>query len=135
MPVKSHSAVIKQLVYLLEANPPGLVVFPDLRLRISPARFLVPGLSVFREEPAGEVPDVPPYAVIEVLSPDDRLLDAKRKLERFLTWGAQHVWLIDPFDRELFVQDASGLHRVQALELPECGVTLSGDVIFEKLKS
>lgn len=132
---KSHSSAVKRFLYLVEANPPSLFAFPDLRLRLGQSRFLVPDVSVFHVEPASDVPEDPPFIVLEVLSPDDRLLDVKRKLEKFVDWGVPHVWLVDPFDRQLFVQDAAGFRRVSAFELTECGVRFTPDAVFGTTRS
>jgi Uma2 family endonuclease len=54
------------------------------------------------------VPDTPPLVAIEILSPDDRLIEVRQKLEEYQAWGVPHIWLIDPRSHRFYTCD-SGL--------------------------
>ena len=45
-------------------------------------------------------------------------------------WGVGHVWLVDPHSRRLYTCD-TGLTEVTSLSIPELGITLEPDQIFE----
>jgi Uma2 family endonuclease len=49
-----------------------------------------------------------PDFVIELLSKSDRLKDAKTKMEQWIENGATLGWLIDPYQRRVFVCTSSG---------------------------
>jgi Uma2 family endonuclease len=99
-------------------------------MKIRSQRFVIPDLAVFwPEEPVG-VPETPPLAAIEILSPDDRLAEVPDKLEEYKTWGVAHVWLVDPYSRRMYVCEA-GLLEMQSLKISELGVELAGADIFE----
>jgi Uma2 family endonuclease len=68
---------------------------------------------------------------VEILSPDDRMAEVRRKLEDYLTWGVTHVWLIDPEWRRFYVCSAPGLAEVTVLEIPEIGFRLTPPDLFQ----
>ena len=72
----------------------------------------------------------PPLIAIEVLSLDDRLSAVREKLDEYKNWGVPHVWLVDPHARRLYTCDA-GLTEVPSLAIPELGVELRPDQVFE----
>jgi Uma2 family endonuclease len=54
-----------------------------------------------RRGPSGYL-DVPPELVVEVLSPDDRWSEVMQKLEEYLAFGIDRVWIVDPRLRQVF---------------------------------
>jgi Uma2 family endonuclease len=36
---------------------------------------------------------------VEILSPEDRLVRLQPKIQEYLAYGVQHVWVIDPDER------------------------------------
>ena len=46
------------------------------------------------------------------------------KLNEYREWGVQHIWLVEPGLEKLHVYEASGLREVQALEIPEFGLSV-----------
>jgi Uma2 family endonuclease len=102
-----HGMVQKRLIVFLGAleSIVGLQVGPEIRIRISSSRYRVPDISVWLSGDIGaeiglDIPTVPPFLIIEVLSPDDRMPRVKIKLEEYLSIGVQWVWLVDPKDRQ-----------------------------------
>ncbi len=41
----------------------------------------------------------PPFLCIEVLSKDDSVVQMKRRVDDYLSFGVPYVWLIDPRER------------------------------------
>ncbi len=75
----------------------GLRVRPSLRLQTSPTRFRVPDVTVMRrDQPIEQILTRPPFAVFEVLSPEDTLRRMHRKLGDYAAMGIAHVYVIDP---------------------------------------
>lgn len=56
--------------------------------------------------------DEVPTLVIEVLSPNDRLTKVNRSISRFLKWGVQLVWLIDPEEQAVTIYRPDGAQEV-----------------------
>ena len=98
-----HGSVQARLITLLSAlnTTLGLQVAAEIRIRISSSRYRVPDIGVWLPGDIGKhIPTVPPFLVIEVLSPDDRMTRMKVKVEEYLSIGVQWIWLVDPEERK-----------------------------------
>lgn len=72
-------------------------VRPELRIRVSAARYRVPDVTVLdRNLPIEQVITHPPVAVFEVLSPEDTMMRITNKLLDYAAMGIPHIWVIDP---------------------------------------
>lgn len=106
-------------------------VCSEVRLRVGQGLFRIPDIAVFHpEQPALAIPDTPPFIIVEILSPDDRMNDVRTKLEEYKTWGVPHVWLVDPHGKRMYTCD-QGLAEVPSLQIPELGVDLTSSTLFE----
>jgi Uma2 family endonuclease len=97
-----HARVQMRLGYLLSALADALKlqVLPEIRIQVSPTRFRVADLAVWRAGPIGQrIPMVPPFLVVEILSPEDRLVRLQPKIQDYLAYGVEWVWVIDPDER------------------------------------
>ena len=66
----------------------GIKVFPAIRIRISPTRFRVADVAVWRDGNIGDrITTVPPFLVIEVLPPEDRMTRMQPKIAECLSIG------------------------------------------------
>ena len=100
-------------------------------MKVREGLYLIPDVSVFRPSPpSSSVPDQPMFIAVEILSPDDRLNAVRDKLEEYKSWGVQHVWLVDPHSRRMYTCEA-GLTEAPSLGIPELGVKVTPDEIFE----
>jgi len=128
-----HSKVQGRLIeifYELRKRHP-LYSRPELRLKLAVRRYRIPDLAIFAgEEPTELVPSTPPLAVIEIVSREDRYTEILKKLEEFRQWGVPHVWLVDPWLRQLHVYTSAGLTEVRAFTLPEFDAETPIDQIF-----
>jgi Uma2 family endonuclease len=103
----------------------------ETRVKVREGLYLIPAVSVFRPSPPrSSVPDQPPFIAVEILSPDDRLNAVRDKLEEYKSWGVPHVWLVDPHSRRMYTCEA-GLTEVPSLRIPELGVEVTPDEMFE----
>ncbi len=109
-----------------------LSIFPcvETRMKVRTGRFAIPDVAVFWPDEPSRVPETPPLVAIEILSLDDRMSDVRAKLEEYKAWGVRHVWLADPHSRRLYVAEA-GLHEVESLRIPELGVEVLHEDIFD----
>jgi Uma2 family endonuclease len=108
----------------------SVYVSVETRIKLREGLYLIPDVSVFWPTPPASVPDAPPLVAIEVLSPDDRLTAVREKLQEYRAWGVGHVWLVDPNSRRLYTCD-TGLTEVTSFSIPELGITLGPDQIFD----
>lgn len=109
-----------------------LALFPcvETRMRLRSNLVLIPDVAVFYPDEPARVPDTPPLVVVEELSLDDRLMAVREKLEEYRAWGVPHVWLVDPHTKRLYMRD-QGLVEVTSLQIPELGIELLPNRIFE----
>jgi Uma2 family endonuclease len=74
----------------------GIHVFPDTRTQVAAHRFRVPDISVTLSRARGRILQEPPFLCIEIVSPEDRVGRMEEKIDDYLKFGVQYVWLIDP---------------------------------------
>ena len=86
----------------------GIRAVTDVRTQVSRSHFRVPDLSVLRH---------PPLIAIEILSPEDRLSRFQDRIEDYLAFGVEHIWILDPERRAAYTASPSGLHPVRTNEL------------------
>jgi Uma2 family endonuclease len=95
----------------------GVRVSPEQRIRLSSNRFRVPDVCVMRREvPKEQVVTRPPLICIEILSPEDTLGRTRQRVDDYLNFGTEHVWIVDPESRKAFVCTKTGMQE------PEGGV-------------
>jgi Uma2 family endonuclease len=110
-----------------------LRLFPCLstRMEIRENLYLVPDVAVFyRDEPLANFPDRPPLIAAEILSPEDRFVAVRAKLDEYRAWGVAHVWLVDPHSRRFYTCD-DRLIEVETLRVPEFDLTVTPEQIFD----
>jgi Uma2 family endonuclease len=108
----------------------------DVRTQVSSHNFRVPDLSVLRADaPKEQIITHPPLIVIEILSPEDRLSRFQERIEDYLAFGVDHIWIIDPERREAYKATADGLHPVRTNELtvPETPIRVVLSDLFAEL--
>jgi Uma2 family endonuclease len=110
MPTKLHSIIQRVLVTLLQSasgNKSGAQPFPELTLRISPTKYLIPDVAVADNFP-GPYPEEPVRHCCEILSREDRLGTMLAKCEEYHTWGVPFCWVIDPVKRAAWEYPSGG---------------------------
>jgi len=78
----------------------ALQVLPEIRIRVAERRVRIADVClVSRSQPVEQVLTRPPLAVIEILSPEDRISRYNERLGDYRQMGIQNVWVIDPSTR------------------------------------
>jgi len=99
-----HALLQGKLLLLLLSelgSSAGLQVVPEIRLQMSPTRYRVADIAVWRSGSIGtRIPTVSPFLVVEILSPEDRMVRMQPKIQEYLGIDVDHAWLIDPYDRK-----------------------------------
>ncbi len=97
-----HAILQAEMIYILRSlgKSLGLRVLTEIRIPVSATRFRVADVAVWRSGPIGQrIPTVPPFLVVEILSPEDRLVRLQPKIREYLAHGVEWVWVIDPDER------------------------------------
>jgi Uma2 family endonuclease len=89
-------------------------VWIDQRIQTkrNPARFRVPDLCVTFEELDEQVFTTPPFLCVEILSPNDSVLELRSKIEEYLSFGVSYVWVIDPACETGELHTPEGIERI-----------------------
>jgi Uma2 family endonuclease len=99
-----------------------VLVVVEQRVQVSPTRFRIPDVSVLPGEYSGDpIVRVPPLVCIEVLSKDDTLRSIRNKVDDYLKFGVENVWILDPSRRDALIADRSGYHSPAGDELAVTG--------------
>lgn len=122
MPTKLHAIMQRMLLLLLEKQ--GVSAFPELTVRISPTKYLVPDIAV--GDFPGPYPTEPVLLCCEILSPDDRLGAMLGKCEEYHEWGVPYCWVIDPEKRSAWEYHLNGepVRVTETLRAGEISITV-----------
>jgi Uma2 family endonuclease len=102
-----------------------LYVLPEMRIRVGSERVRVPDLClVLREQPVERVLSRPPLAVVEILSPEDRVLRYNERLADYRQMGIPHVWVIDPANRTAYDCSTTAWLPVEEFRVAESPIFL-----------
>jgi Uma2 family endonuclease len=114
--------------YYLRRKEWGILVVPEQRVQVAPARFRVPDVCVIVDQgPPDQIFVTPPLICIEILSKDDRVSAMQDRIDDYLKFGVGYVWILDPARRKAWRCTAEGQHEVADLRTanPETIVPLA----------
>jgi len=114
----------------------GLQVLPEIRIQVATTRFRVADVAVWRPGPISRrIPTVPPFLVVEILSAEDRLVRLQPKIQDYLAYGVDFVWVIDPDERRAmtYSPDKPGGMLVDELRTENPNIAISLTELFSIL--
>lgn len=108
-------------------------VAPEQRIQVSPTRFRLPDVCVVAgSRPKEQIFTRPPFICIEILSPEDRISRMNQRIQDYLSFGVQHVWVLDPQNKQAFVCTQDGWREVKdALRTENPDIVLPLSEVFE----
>src|SRR5215475_13547174 len=81
----------------------GIRALPEIRVQTSPTRFRIADVAIVSvTAPREQIIQTPPVAIIEILSPEDRIPRYSVRLDDYRKMGVKHIWVIDPATRKGF---------------------------------
>jgi Uma2 family endonuclease len=129
---KEHAILQGALVYLFLGNRAKwkIEVYPELRVQVSPTRFRIPDITVTA---AGlewqRILRTPALLFVEILSPEDTMARVRQRVDDYLSFGTEHIWVVDPESRKAYVATQRGFEEptngVLAIPGTEISVVLS----------
>ena len=133
---KEHSAVQAFFIkwFAVYEEQWGLEVCPEIRMRVSPTRVRIADLAIVPVNSSYEgVLTTPPVAVIEVLSPEDRVSRYQQRLDDYRAMGVANIWVIDPMRRKTYDCSQGGWQPVESLMIATPPVEIPLDPLWKKL--
>jgi len=117
-------ALLAQL-FLNNGKAWGVRALTAVRIQVKPASFRVPDVLVLRlDAPKERVLTRPPLLVIEILSPEDRESRFQDRIDDYIEFGIEHIWIIDPERRTVQFATSTGLHLADPGELTVPGTPI-----------
>jgi Uma2 family endonuclease len=103
----------------------GVRAVTDVRTQVKPSHFRVPDVSVLRADaPREPIITHPQLIAIEILSPEDRLNRLQEKIDDYVEFGVENIWVFDPETRKAWTADRAGTHPAQDGELTVAGTPI-----------
>ena len=124
-----HSTIQGRLIVMLSqhAKQWGVLVRPELRLKIRERKYRVPDVMVLSvDAPRTPVIETAPLLCLEIVSSDDRLRELTERASDYLALGVPETWIFDPAERRAYVYSANGLH-----EAPRGALLSNGSVSLD----
>jgi Uma2 family endonuclease len=96
---KEHAILQRALTILfgIKRDEWRVEVYPELRVQVSPTRFRIPDITVTA---AGlewqRILRTPALLFVEILSPEDTMARVRQRVDDYLKFGTEHVWIVDP---------------------------------------
>ena len=108
---------------------------PEIRLRVSPTRVRIAEVAILPLQRAFEaVLTRPPVAIIEVLSPEDRVSRYQQRLDDYRTMGVANIWVIDPMRHKAYDCSQGGWQPVDRLLIANTPFEIPLDALWKKLQ-
>jgi Uma2 family endonuclease len=133
---RSHGSVQKFFMrfFLNLETELGILVYSEVRTQVSQTNFRVPDVLVVREsDPYDDIVTKASLICIEVLSPDDRMIDIYDKIDDYTAMGVGAIWIVNPQRRRMFVADAGALLPVNEYVVPGTSIRATAPEVFEEL--
>ena len=114
----------------------GVYALPEQRVQTQKTHFRVPDVTTLREgTPRESILTRPPLLVIEVQSPDIPLRKTAEKSTKYLSFGIEHVWVVDPYARVAYQGTEKGLELVRSgeLSIPGTPIRVAVQDLFAQL--
>jgi Uma2 family endonuclease len=113
---RDHSTLQGEFLYYFRSRKKewNVVVYPEQRVQVSATRFRIPDVCVYvGDGPKDQIFRTPPFICIEVLSPEDRTTRFQQRIDDYLKFGVQYIWVIDPATRRAWVHTKEGVHEAK----------------------
>ena len=108
----------------------------EQRVQVAPTRFRIPDVTVLRsDQPREPIITEPPLILIEVLSKDDTLRSMRERVDDYLNFGVQHVWIVDPATRRAYICSPTGFQEPEqgVLVVPNTPIRLALSELFAQV--
>jgi len=111
-----------------------LEAIPKIRMRIGANRVRIADIAIERiGAPYEAVLTTPPIAVVEILSPKDRVSRYQERLEDYRAMGVRNLWVIDPMRCKAYDCSAVDWQPVQELGLTGTQIRIPLAKLWERL--
>ena len=89
----------------------------------------------FTQRTAEQILQRPPIAVIEVLSPEDRVSRYQQRFADYRQMGIAHIWVVDPRTRCGYDCSAASWIETMSFKVENSPIAVDLSVIFAELEN
>jgi Uma2 family endonuclease len=134
---KAHALVQPLLATYLHGRRKqwNIQIYMGLRVKVRETWYPIPDVCVYAlPDFEGRYPTYPPLLWIEILSPDDRMVDVWAKAAELVENAVPYVWIIDPNTLESELRTAAGIQTVadKTLRLPDSPIVIPLPDVMEE---
>ena len=135
---KEHAILQRALIILFASKRIEwrVEVYPELRVQVSPTRFRIPDITVTASGLKWQrILRSPALLFVEILSPEDTMARVRQRVDDYLSFGTEHVWVVDPESRKAYVATSQGFAEPAdgALAIPGTEVRVALSELFAEL--
>lgn len=140
MPTIPHNLLERILLFWFAEfeRPLRFKVMHEVRtVIIERSRYRLPDVLLVPKPLHSDICNVVPWAVIEIVSPDDTIRRTRTRFLDYMDLGVKHILQLDPeeyvahrFDRGSLIET-----RFESLELPSGSVPFDSEELFGRLRS
>jgi len=104
----------------------GFLAAPEQRVQVKASRFRVPDVCAVRGNPGEQILTRPPLLCVEILSPDDSMSSMQERIDDYVAFGTENVWILDLRRKRAYWADMVGVHEVTdgVLEMREAPIRI-----------
>jgi Uma2 family endonuclease len=86
----------------------------------------VPDVCAVRGNPGEQILTRPPLLCVEILSPDDSMSSMQERIDDYVAFGTENVWILDLRRKRAYWADMVGVHEVTdgVLEMREAPIRI-----------
>ena len=131
-----HSLVQGALAYWFASHDKQWNTYTalSLRIRVAPTRVRIADVCLIsRNAPREQVLATPPLAVIEVVSPEDRVSRFIERIDDYRRMGIHHIWVIDPKTRRGFDCSSGSWIETQSFAIEDSPIRVDLTAILAEL--
>jgi len=128
-----HAEVQRALILWLSQHERkwGIRTIPEIRVQTSPTRFRIADICIVSvTAPREQIIQTPPLAIIEVMSPEDRVPRYSVRLDDCRKMGVRNIWVIDPASRRGFDCSAEDWIENSFFVAPETPIRIDLAALF-----
>jgi Uma2 family endonuclease len=128
-----HAEVQRALILWLSQHERewGIRTVPEMRVQTSPTRFRIADICIVSvAAPREQIIQTAPVAIIEVMSPEDRVPRYSVTLDDYRKMGVRNIWVIDPASRKGFDCSAGDWIETSFVVAPETPIRIDLAALF-----
>ena len=123
----SRLQIVLGSFFLQHEKALGLLSVTEQSIQVSEHRYRVPDISVIRGK-AEKIITRPPFLCIEILSPEDSMSSMHERIDDYLVFGVENIWILDPVRQKALWVDANGMHQADNSILETSGAPIRVDL-------